>query len=133
MQKIILMFGFDDLAGAQQVFALRQLTAAMEITVYPVGKEAYRRTLLSIVQSAAAGEKTGSTEPAAAEALPARMLVFAGFSDPELFRTLDLCPACGITRADLKAALTPANSRWNPRQLCENVLEEHRRLSGEAT
>ena len=132
MKKIILLFGFDDLPGTQQAFALGQLTSAMDVTVSRVGRESFHRTLISLLQAAAGGENNpdAKKEPVSSqpEPLPARMLLFAGFSDTELYQTLDLCTSCGIPRDDLKAALTPANSRWNARKLCENILEEHRQI-----
>lgn len=139
MEKIILLFGFDDLQGAGQAFALQTLTKAMDVTVRCVDRSSLHRTMLSLVQEAA-GEKDaagpGTARQTASgggqashEALPARMLLFAAFSDQELYRVLDLCPACGITRDDLKASLTPANSRWDAYRLCANIQEEHRRLS----
>ena len=150
MKKIILVFGFDDMQGAQQAFALQELTRKRDVIVRTVRKEDYHRTILSLVQDAAAadGQNTGMSPAsglskatpttsgqgkAASTAdqgrrLPARMLLFAAFTDQELYSVLDLCPACGITRDDLKAAMTPANSRWDAFRLCENIQEEHRRL-----
>ena len=170
MKKIILLFGFDDMQGAQQAFALQELTRKRDVIVRTVRKEDYHRTILSLVQDAAAadGQNTGmspasglskATPPAGGQGkatptasgqgkatptasgqgkaastadqgrkLPARMLLFAAFTDQELYSVLDLCPACGITRDDLKAAMTPANSRWDAFRLCENIQEEHRRL-----
>lgn len=160
MKKIILLFGFDDMQGAQQAFALQELTRKRDVIVRTVRQEDYHRTILSLVQDAAAadGQNTGmspasglskATPPAGGQGkatptasgqgkaastadqgrkLPARMLLFAAFTDQELYSVLDLCPACGITRDDLKAAMTPANSRWDAFRLCENIQEEHRRL-----
>ena len=141
MKKIIVLFGCDDLQGLNQAYALQDRTKAMDVTVCRVRPEDCRRTMLSLVQDAAA--KSGSPEtkaplqagrqskglPSSSSGVrPARMLLFAAFSDRELYSVLDLCPACGITRDDLKAAMTPANSRWDAFRLCENILEEHRKL-----
>ena len=145
MKKIILLFGFDDLQSAQQAYALQEFTRAQDVTVRRVQQEDYRRTMLSLVQDAAAENgaagsgspsdagRHGRTPSAAASQnkkrkLPARMLLFAAFTDQELYSVLDLCPACGITKNDLKAAMTPANSRWDAFRLCDNILEEHRKL-----
>ena len=129
MRKVILLFGFDDLQGGQQAFALQELTKAMDVLVCRARKESYRQPVLSILQQAVSGHPEKPTESGnPVKALPAKMIVFAAFSDEELYHVLDLCPACGITRDVLKAALTPANSRWNAFRLCENIMEEHRKI-----
>ena len=130
MHKVILLFGFDDLPGMQQAFALQELTSRMGVLVRRVGKASYSQTMLSILRQAAAGteEEEARTGGKNERPLPAKMMVFAAFSDAELYQALDLCPPCGITKEVLKASLTPANSRWNAFRLCENIMEEHRRI-----
>ena len=121
--KKVLLFGFQDFVGIMQAASLAEKFREIGAEVRTVGSEEYNERIGELCF----GErKTGKDLRGKAEdLLPARMLVFCGLTSEELEKALALCRACGITRDDLKAVLTPDNAMWTGKQLLKELMAEH--------
>ena len=125
--KKVLLFGFQDFVGITQAASLAEKLGEIGAEVRTVGPEEYKE---SIGELCFGGKRVAKVPGKQAAVLPARMLVFCGLTSEELERALPLCRACGITRDDLKAVLTPDNAGWSGERLIKELLEEHEAMTG---
>lgn len=120
--KKVLLFGFQDFVGITQAASLAEKLGEIGAEVRTVGPEEYKERIGELCYGEKRAVKVSESQAAA---LPARMLVFCGLTSEELEKALPLCRACGITRDDLKAVLTPDNVMWTGEQLMKELMEEH--------
>ena len=121
--KKVLLFGFQDFVGITQAASLAEKLGEIGAEVRTVGPEEYNERIGELCYGERRAAKVSGNHAAS---LPARMLVFCGVtSSEELEKALAICRACGITRDDLKAVLTPDNAMWTGEQLMKELMEEH--------
>ena len=121
--KKVLLFGFQDFVGITQAASLAEKLGGIGAEVRTVGPEEYNERIGELCYGEKKAAKVSVGQVAS---LPSRMLVFCGVtSSEELEKALAICRACGITRDDLKAVLTPDNAMWTGEQLVKELMEEH--------
>ncbi len=104
-----------------------------------IGMADVNRTVLELISGRTAGQTAGQTigqigGPDAGKTAPPlyflpELLLFQGFGDKELDQFLDAYRAAGISKVNLKAAVTPWNIRWTIYELAEHLKEEHDSMS----
>ena len=121
VEKKILFFGFHN-------FSLRMHALSLQKTLSPegyksllVGREQYKKTIAEIVLK----KPEEVMENGEGQDLPGCFLLFCGMAGEELDRALDLC------RGQIRAVLTPSNSRMTAFQLYEELMAEKRFYSGQ--
>lgn len=148
MKKQILMIGFSDARGREQRRKLKKELAdrQIRIAVKPVPEADFGRTLgdLAGLKADSAGRPllsgglpslpapsaapAGQSPAEGSAAVSVRLLVMCGLDGTEQDLMLSLFSDTGITRDDLKAVLTPANSQWTVRELADALQKEHIQL-----
>ena len=125
MDKMILFFGYTDFSGRMMAGSLQKILSQNGYTGFLIEGERYGQTLAEIVlnphdtavvlnsqtpESAPSGEK--------AEALSCRFILFCGMNGADLDLAVSLC------RGQIRALLTPSNSRMTVYQLAEHLAAE---------
>ncbi|MGN0049510.1 MAG: DUF3783 domain-containing protein [Bacteroides sp.] len=123
MEKIFL-YNLDSPKGK----LIRRLCEQMGIPVDEVPREDYTQPIGVVVGM------PGFVRHASVYSGPAftdEMMLFRGFDDAMLSRFLNRYRQAGIDKVDLKASLTPHNVLWNSFQLHDELLREHRLMTGD--
>ena len=118
IEKKILFFGFHNFSLRMQALSLQKTLAEKGYTSLLVGKEQYGKTIAEIVLEKP--DEMMECGEGQEQELPGSFLLFCGMAGDELDRALNLC------RGQIRAVLTPSNSRMTVRQLFEELMAEKR-------
>ena len=134
MNRNILLFGVDD----NQQEKIKSFCSSFSVEVSPVEKKDCNQTIGSLAGIPKAKNtfgrmsrgKTASTGKAAEAncdmpAFSEPMMVFCNLEQEVLNQYLEGYSGAGIEKIALKAVLTPYNVSWTPKQLFEELREEH--------
>lgn len=117
-EKKILFFGYTDFAGEMMASTLRNILSQNGYSACLIDKQRYGQTIAEIVLKP---EEKTALNPGLPE-LPGRFVLFCGMKGEELDFALDIC------RGQLRAVLTPSNSRMTVYKLCEELLAEKKMM-----
>ena len=127
MEKMILFFGYTDFSGRMLAGSLQEILSQNGYTGFLIEEKRYGQIIAEIAlnphdtaialnsqapESAPPGEK--------AEALSCRFILFCGMNGADLDLAVSLC------RGQIRAVLTPSNSRMTVYQLGEHLAAEAR-------
>ncbi len=114
MEKMILFFGYTDFSGRMLAGSLQEILSQNGYTGFLIEEKRYGQTIAEIAlnpqEPASAGKR--------AEVLPGRFILFCGMNGADLDLALSLC------RGQIRAVLTPSNSRMTVYQLSEHLAAE---------
>ncbi len=111
---------------AQDIKKLKGVFALLSIRVSEITPAQYDCPVGKLTGGAAErGERVSSPD---GPLLPAPVMLFAGFDDPELERVLEMVGAQLPDNPYLKAVLTEHNREWNIRELVLHLIQEHLRF-----
>lgn len=117
---------------SEKAAKLKGVLVRMGIRIKNISPEQAGETIGSLLGIAGYEKNSGENE-AAEKALPVmdqEMLVMHRFSERRLDELLMNLRKAGVPKIALKAIVTESNAGWSFGQLYEELLEEHRRMSG---
>ena len=126
-EEKVLLYQFDD----AKLQSIREVLRKLQIKSECLPEDAWRQKvgyLLGIRGFAAAGK---SDEPEEF-VFPHEVLVFFNIKNKRLDQVLAAFREAGIPHIKFKAVVTPFNTLWNLRRLCESMQKEHAAMAEQA-